>query len=89
MEKIVRINEQSFPKGIEISFVKEYCKLIEDKMQQCIKGERIYIENKYWNHYIGDTDDSLTLVEYLAEKQREEMPLTLSWTLPLCCWSVK
>lgn len=35
----------------------------------------MYIENKYWNNYIGDTDDSLTLVEHLAGKQREEIPL--------------
>lgn len=35
----------------------------------------MYIENKYWNHYIGDTDDSLTLVEYLAGKQKEEITL--------------
>lgn len=33
----------------------------------------MYIEEKYWNNYIGDTDDSLTLVEYLAEKQKEEI----------------
>ena len=36
----------------------------------------MYIENKYWNNYIGDTDDSLTLVEYLADKQKEEIPLS-------------
>ncbi len=35
----------------------------------------MYIENKYWNNYIGDSDDSLTLVEHLAGKQREEIPL--------------
>ncbi|MCH5265824.1 MAG: hypothetical protein J1F02_07980 [Lachnospiraceae bacterium] len=35
----------------------------------------MYIENKYWNNYIGDTDDSLTLVEYLADKHREEISL--------------
>ncbi|MCH5271528.1 MAG: hypothetical protein J1E83_12375 [Lachnospiraceae bacterium] len=35
----------------------------------------MYIENKYWNNYIGDTDDSLTLVEYLADKQKEEISL--------------
>lgn len=23
----------------------------------------MYIADKYWNHYIGDTDDSLTLLE--------------------------
>lgn len=33
----------------------------------------MYIANKYWNHYIGDTDDSMTLVEYLAEKQKAEL----------------
>lgn len=32
----------------------------------------MYITEKYWNHYIGTTDDSLTLVEYLAGKQKEE-----------------
>lgn len=35
----------------------------------------MYIENKYWNNYIGDTDDSLTLVEYLAGKEKEEISL--------------
>jgi len=35
----------------------------------------MYIADKYWNNYIGDTDDSLTLVEYLADKQKEEIPL--------------
>ena len=35
----------------------------------------MYIENKYWNNYIGDTDDSLSLVEYLADKQKEEISL--------------
>ena len=35
----------------------------------------MYIEDKYWENYIGDTDDSLTLVEHLAEKQREEIPM--------------
>lgn len=33
----------------------------------------MYIANKYWNHYIGDTDDSMALVEYLAEKQKAEL----------------
>lgn len=35
----------------------------------------MYIADKYWNHYIGDSDDSLTLVEYLADKQKEEISL--------------
>lgn len=36
----------------------------------------MYIENKYWNHYIGDTDDSLTLVVYLADKEKEQLSLS-------------
>lgn len=35
----------------------------------------MYIAEKYWDDYIGGTDDSLTLVEYLAEKQKGEIPL--------------
>ena len=31
----------------------------------------MYIEDKYWNNYIGDTDDSLTLVTYLADKNKK------------------
>lgn len=31
----------------------------------------MYIEGKYWNNYIGDTDDSLTLIAYLADKNKE------------------
>ncbi len=33
----------------------------------------MYIEDRYWNNYIGGTDDSLTLVEYLARKQKKEI----------------
>lgn len=35
----------------------------------------MYIADKYWNHYIGDTDDSMTLVEYLADRHKEEISL--------------
>lgn len=35
----------------------------------------MYISDKYWNNYIGDTDDSLTLVEYLADKNKENISL--------------
>jgi len=35
----------------------------------------MYISDKYWENYVGDTDDSLTLVEYLVEKQKEEISL--------------
>lgn len=31
----------------------------------------MHIADKYWNNYIGDTDDSLTLIEYLADKGKE------------------
>lgn len=34
----------------------------------------MYIE-KYWGDYIGGTDDSLTLVDYLEDKQKEEISL--------------
>ncbi len=32
----------------------------------------MYISEKYCENYIGGTDDSLTLVEYLAGKQKED-----------------
>ncbi len=35
----------------------------------------MYIADKYWNNYIGDTDDSMTLVEYLADRHKEEISL--------------
>lgn len=35
----------------------------------------MYIENKYWDSYIGGTDDCLALVDYLAYKQKAELPL--------------
>ena len=31
----------------------------------------MYIIEKYWGNYIGSTDDSLTLLEYLMEKKAE------------------
>ena len=34
----------------------------------------MYIE-KYWGDYIGGTDDSLTLLEYLINKQKDELTL--------------
>ena len=33
----------------------------------------MYIAEKYWNNYIGDTDDSMALVEHLEEKQKKEL----------------
>lgn len=33
----------------------------------------MYIEDKYWGNYIGGTDDSLTLVEHLAEEYETEI----------------
>lgn len=35
----------------------------------------MYIE-KYWGNYIGGTDDSLTLLDYLTDKQRSEIALS-------------
>jgi len=37
-------------------------------------GSKMYIE-KYWDDYIGGTDDSLTLVDYLTDQQKEEITL--------------
>lgn len=31
---------------------------------------------KYWGNYIGGTDDSLTLLDYLIDKQKDEIPLS-------------
>lgn len=36
----------------------------------------MYIANKYWDDYIGGTDDSLTLVEYLAGKRKRDISIT-------------
>ena len=35
----------------------------------------MYINGKYWNNYIGDSDDSLSLIDYLANKQEELITL--------------
>lgn len=35
----------------------------------------MYITEKYWGEYLGGTDDSLTLLDYLAAKGKEEIPL--------------
>lgn len=34
----------------------------------------MYIE-KYWENYIGGTDDTMTLLDYLADKHKEEISL--------------
>ena len=36
----------------------------------------MYIEGKYWNNLIGDSDDSLTLISYLVDKQKENITLS-------------
>lgn len=28
----------------------------------------MYIKNKYWNNYIGDSDDSLNLIAFLEDQ---------------------
>lgn len=35
----------------------------------------MYIK-KYWYNYIGGTDDSLTLVDYLYDKGKTKIPLS-------------
>lgn len=35
----------------------------------------MYISEKYWENYIGGTDDSLTLIEHLSGKKKENIPL--------------
>ena len=35
----------------------------------------MYIE-KYWGNYIGGTDDSLTLLDYFVDKQKDEISLS-------------
>ena len=36
---------------------------------------KMYIAGKFWNNLIGDTDDSLTLVEFLIDQNKEEITL--------------
>ncbi len=33
----------------------------------------MYIKNKYWNNYIGDTDDSLNLIAFLEDRGSNEI----------------
>lgn len=40
----------------------------------------MYIDGTYWNHYIGETDDSLTLAAYLADKQKTSISLSEIWS---------
>lgn len=35
---------------------------------EIVEEVRMYIENKYWKNYIGDTDDSLNLITFLEEQ---------------------
>lgn len=40
----------------------------------------MYIIEKYWGNYIGGTDDSLTLLEYLMDKKKAEISLSEIFT---------
>lgn len=40
----------------------------------------MYIIEKYWGNYIGSTDDSLTLLEYLMDKKKTEISLSEIFT---------
>ena len=35
----------------------------------------MYITQRYWGEFLGGTDDSLTLLDYLAAKGKAEIPL--------------
>ncbi len=35
----------------------------------------MYIEDKYWDNCIGQTEDSLTLIDYLADKHKDEITI--------------
>ena len=35
----------------------------------------VYID-KYWGNYIGGSDDSLNLVEFLTDQKKDEIPLS-------------
>ena len=57
------------------------CLRCDTNVALCAKGSAemrrvMYIENKYWDDYIGGTDDSLTLVEYLAGKRKRDITIT-------------
>ena len=52
-----------------------YYDVIIDMLDNKSKGAIMYIE-KYWGNYIGGTDDSLTLLDYLIAKDQEEFELS-------------
>ncbi|MCM1102310.1 MAG: imm68 putative immunity domain-containing protein [Acetatifactor muris] len=52
----------------------------------------MYIMGKYWDGYIGGTDDSLTLLDYLTVKQKEEISLSEIFAdtgLNKLCWKFR
>ncbi|MCM1188993.1 MAG: imm68 putative immunity domain-containing protein [bacterium] len=52
----------------------------------------MHIMGKYWDNYIGGTDDSLTLLDYLVCKQKEELSLTEIFSdtgLDKLCWKFR
>ena len=46
----------------------------------------MYIENKYWNNYIGDTDDSLNLIAFLEDQDSNE--ISFSFINPACGYNI-
>lgn len=48
---------------------------IEQQAEVESKGSDIYIMEKYWNRYIGDSDDSMSLIEYLADKNSKKIKM--------------
>lgn len=46
---------------------------VEQQIEVESEESDIYIMEKYWNHYIGDSDDSMSLIEYLAGKNSKKI----------------
>ena len=62
----------------EVRKILEHCKSNSTNIpvaEPLLKKSNIYIMEKYWNNYIGDTDDSLALIEYLADKRKRKIQL--------------
>lgn len=67
-----------FDQTDEVQKMLDFCRPDSADKQVAEPGaekSNIYIMGKYWNHYIGDTDDSLSLIEYLADKRRKKIKL--------------
>ena len=50
------------------------------KQEFVMEESDIYIMDKYWDSYIGGSDDSMTLMDYLADKKNKNISLTEIFT---------